>query len=58
MNITVKIKNVFGERRVYPACDTSKLLLSMSPTRLTFDERQIDTIKKLGYTIIIEAERL
>lgn len=58
MNIKVQLKDVYGQRRIYPACDTSKLLLSMSPTRLTFDERQIDTIKKLGYTIIIEAERL
>ena len=58
MNIKVQLKDVYGQRRIYPACETSKLLLSMSPTRLTFDERQINTIKKLGYTIIIEAERL
>ena len=58
MNITVRVKDVYGQRRIYPACNTSRLLLSMSPTRLTFDERQIDTIKKLGYRIIIEAERL
>ena len=58
MNITVRVKDVYGQRRIYPACDTSKLLLSMSPTRLTFDEHQIDAIKKLGYTIITEAERL
>lgn len=58
MNITVKIKNVFGERRVYPACDTSKLLLSMSPNLQTFNERQIDAIKKLGYYIHVQPERL
>ena len=58
MNITVRVKDVYGQRRIYPACNTSKLLLSKTPTRLTVDERQIDTSKKLGYTIIIEAERL
>ena len=58
MNITVQVKDVYGERRVYPACDTSKLLLALSPGRLTFGDCQIDAIKKLGYTIIIEAERL
>lgn len=58
MNITVKIKNVYGERRVYPACETSKLLLSMSPSLQTFNERQIDAIKQLGYTIHVQAERL
>jgi hypothetical protein len=58
MNITVKIKNVYGERRVYPACDTSKLLMALSPNLQTFGERQIDAIKQLGYTIHVQAERL
>jgi hypothetical protein len=57
MNITVKIKNVYGKRRVYPACETSNLLIALSNLQ-TFDEAHIDVIKKLGYTIHVEAERL
>jgi len=57
MNITVKIKNVYGERRVYPACETSKLLNALSNLQ-TFNEFHIEAIKKLGYTIHVQAERL
>ena len=58
MNIKVQVKNVYGERRIYPACETSKLLLSLAPGRLTFGDCQIDAIKKLGYYIHVQPERL
>jgi hypothetical protein len=50
MNIQVEIKNVYGVRTVYPACDTSKLLARLAGTK-TFTPSAIETIKALGYQI-------
>lgn len=57
MDITVRIKNLYGIDRIYPADETANLLASLTGKK-TFDERDISVIKRLGYTIKTEAVTL
>lgn len=52
MNITVEIRDVYGIRTVYPACQTAKLFARLAGTK-TLTSHAIDTIKQLGYSINI-----
>jgi len=57
MNLTVKIKNVYGIPRIYPVCDKAQLfaLISGNKTLLPID---IELIKKLGYKLTTESEAI
>lgn len=57
MEITVSIKNVYGEERVYPECETSKKLASLAGTR-TLTDRAIALIQSLGYRIVVAQKTL
>lgn len=50
MKITVTIKEVYGEKKVYPHCETSKLFASMLGTK-TLTHSALIHIERLGYTI-------
>lgn len=55
--ITVSIKNVYGNRTIYPECDTAKVFAGIaSTTSLTL--HTIDAIKKLGYDVVVARETL
>lgn len=56
-SITVTIKSVYGVDRIYPACDTSRLLAELTGAK-TFKADHIKTIKELGYTIEVETKTL
>lgn len=57
--ITVRIERHYGNRHVYPVCQTSKALQRLSGTRETLTDHAIDIIKNdLGYHINVEAESL
>lgn len=49
MKIQVTIKSVYGVERIFPVCKAAKLLASLTG-RPTFTDKQIETLKKLGYT--------
>lgn len=53
MNITVRITNNYGQRAVYPACDTAHKLAALIGTK-TFTDRAIEQIKALGYVISVQ----
>lgn len=53
MTITVAVKNVYGNRTVYPVCETSKLLAQLAGTK-TFTLDALNTIKALGYVVAVE----
>lgn len=55
--LTVEIKNVYGNRTVYPACDTSHKLADLIGAK-TFTARAIDQLKGLGYTFTVKTETL
>ena len=53
MEITVKIKNVYGKDTIYPVCDKAKIFAKMVG-QTTLTQRDINNIKELGYTIKVE----
>jgi len=57
MTITVRITNNFGNRAVYPACETSKKLAELIGTK-TFTDRAIAQIKDLGYAIAVQSQTI
>jgi hypothetical protein len=57
MNITVKVKSVYGIDKVYPADIDSSLFAKLAGTT-TLTPKSIEIIKALGYTITIEKEEL
>ena len=57
MTITVRITNNFGNRAVYPVCDTAHKLADLIGTK-TFTDRAIAQIKALGYSVSVEAQSL
>jgi hypothetical protein len=50
MKILVKIKSVYGNELVYPACDTSKKFASLTNSK-TLTRNTLSIIKSLGYSI-------
>jgi len=57
MQITVKIKNVYGNDLVYPICEKSKIFALISGNKTLTDET-IQLIKELGYGINVETKSL
>ena len=57
MKITVKIKNVYGQEKVYPVCHTAQLLSALTG-HLTFSPAMLHVIRELGYEISVETPRL
>lgn len=57
MSITVEIKNVYGNKMVYPACETSKIFASIACQK-TLSEHTIANIKELGYKIQVKTPSL
>ena len=55
--ITVRIDKNYGNRVVYPACHTSKLIAQIAGTR-TLTDRTIEIIKQLGYTVEVQQPTL
>jgi hypothetical protein len=57
MEITVKVRSVYGVDTIYPVCEKAKLFASMCNTR-TLTQSAINHIKSLGYTIKVEQTEL
>ena len=57
MEITVKIKSVYGTDKVYPVCDRAKMFASIADT-VTLTEHTISNIKALGFMIIVQQDRV
>lgn len=54
MTITVTVREVYGIKTIYPACDTSKLLARLANTK-TLTRAALQTIEALGYTVEVKA---
>lgn len=54
-NLTVTVKNVYGNRTIYPACEVSRKLADLIGTK-TFTDRAIEQIKGLGYIFTVKHE--
>lgn len=57
MEITVRITNVYGQKTVYPVCETAKIFADIAGTK-TLKPTTINSIKALGYTINVQAETI
>ncbi len=57
MEITVKIKNVYSNELVYPACNTSQAIVRITG-RKTLSRNDIEVLKGIGWTIKVEAPQL
>lgn len=53
MNITVKIKQVYGQDLVYPICETAQTFARLTGKK-TFSNYDIQQIKQLGYQVNVE----
>ena len=53
MEIQVIIKNNYGNRAIYQACDNAELLASIAGT-VTLTDEVISKIKNLGYTVSVK----
>jgi hypothetical protein len=57
MTITVKFKDVYGNRLVYPVCDTAKHFAAIAGTK-TLSSPTLAHIKAIGFEIQIEQDHL
>jgi len=57
MEITVRITNVYGQKTVYPVCETARIFADIAGTK-TLKPTSINSIKALGYTINVQAETI
>lgn len=55
--VLVEVRNVYGNRRIYPANETAKLFTDIAGTR-TLDPHVIRLIRKLGYEIEVQTVQL
>jgi hypothetical protein len=53
MEITVRVKNVYGKQLVYPVNDNAQLLCALTGAK-TFTSEALAVIKQLGYTVTVE----
>lgn len=56
-NLTVSVKNVYGNRTIYPFCDISHKLADLIGAK-TFTSRAIDQLKGLGYVFTVKHEEI
>ena len=52
MEISIEIKEVYGQQRFYPACEISRNLLKLTGKK-TFTKDVLKTIQELDYSIKI-----
>tara|TARA_R110000764_G_scaffold25504_3_gene61097 strand:+ start:1166 stop:1453 length:288 start_codon:yes stop_codon:yes gene_type:complete len=55
--VTVRIERNWGEERVYPVCEISKIYAQIADTT-TLTDRTRSLMKKLGYEFIVEVQKL
>lgn len=58
MTVQVTIKNVYGKRAVYPACETAEKLCRLLAAK-TFTDQAIAQLKDLGYAFtVVQDQRI
>jgi hypothetical protein len=57
MTITIKFKDVYGNRLVYPVCANAHHFASIAGTK-TLSTTVLKIVKSLGYDIELEGETL
>jgi len=57
MNITVEIRNVYGQPKVYPVCDKAQIFADIAGTK-TLLPRDIQRIQRLGYKVTLKLQEM
>lgn len=57
LQISVRLKHIYGNQTIYPACDRAKVFTKMLKQN-TLTQFDIACIKELGYTVAVEPEQL
>ena len=57
MQITIQIRNVYGNETIYPACKTSAFFCRLAGTK-TITAEMLRLIRAQGYQIEVEAPRI
>ncbi len=57
MKITVRIKSVYGQPRIYPVCDLAKAFTSLTGTKC-LTTANIAIIKLLGFGVEVQTPEL
>ena len=57
LEITIEIKNVYGEDKAYPVCDKAKLFTEIAGTR-TLRPADLKYIQALGYKITVKQQEM
>ena len=57
MEITVRITSVYGQKTVYPVCETAKIFAGIAGTK-TLQQGTINAIKSLGYKVLVQQEEI
>jgi hypothetical protein len=55
--ITIEIKNVYGEDKAYPVCDKAKLFTDIAGTK-TLRPCDLNYIQQLGYKISVKQQAM
>jgi len=55
--IFVEVRNVYGNRTIYPLCTTSNRLAALAGHR-TLTPESISLIKALGYSIVVKQKEV
>jgi hypothetical protein len=53
MNITVEIRDVYGQSKIYPVCDKAKIFADIAGTK-TILPADIQRIQVLGYDVQVK----
>jgi hypothetical protein len=57
MNITVEIREVYGQSKIYPVCDKAKIFADIAGTT-TLLPRDIQRIQVLGYEVLVKQKEM
>jgi len=57
MKILVDVREVYGNRAVYPLCDTAKLFAALAGTK-TLTHHALQLIERLGYLIEVKQKEV
>jgi hypothetical protein len=57
MNITVEIREVYGQSKIYPVCDKAKIFADIAGTT-TLLPRDIQRIQVLGFEVLVKQKEM
>lgn len=57
MNITVEIREVYGQSKIYPVCDKAQTFADIAGTT-TLLPRDIQRIQVLGFEVLVKQQEI